>query len=170
MPTIIPSKARSLLGVQSNVCGFARILKCRSRLLDQHLLSSLLYTVLSSFSIPWHTDMHYRVTIGPIPDPIPFIKLHVPNKSRSVLCRKQHSSLAETISKEHTPYGNNNAGYNATLWLEWTYHVNKRMRDYQQSHLQKLAPLTSWLNTSDVKSCGLPTTVVSASCFLLAFR
>ena len=27
--TIIPSEARSLLGVQSNACGFARILKCR---------------------------------------------------------------------------------------------------------------------------------------------
>ena len=65
---IIPSEARSLLGVQPNVCGFARILKCRSQLLDQHLLSSLLYTLLSSFSIPWRTDKHYRVTIGPIPD------------------------------------------------------------------------------------------------------
>ena len=34
--------------------------------------------------------------------------------------------------------------------LEWTYHVNKRMGDYKQSHLQKHALLISTVTTTDV--------------------
>ena len=66
----VPSSERSevLLRVHSNVYGFAKILKCRSRLRDEHRLSRFLYTLLSSFPTPRQTDKYYRMTIAPMPD------------------------------------------------------------------------------------------------------
>ena len=65
-----PNSERSevLLGVPSNVYGFAKILKCRSGLRDEHRLSRFLYTLLSSFPTPRQTDKYYRMTIAPMPD------------------------------------------------------------------------------------------------------
>ena len=61
-------RSEVLLGVPSNVYGFAKILKCRSGLRDKHRLSRFLYTLLSSFPTPRQTDKYYRMTIATMPD------------------------------------------------------------------------------------------------------
>ena len=84
---IIPSEARSLLGVQSNYTHF-----------------------LVAFSIPWHTDKH--VQGNDLPDTRFYHSSNYASQTNLVQTFAVDSTALEpklTISKEHRHYGNNNA-------------------------------------------------------------
>ena len=67
--SIVPSEARSLLKVPSNLYGFFKNLKRRFSLLDRRWFPLLLYALLRGFPTPWCTENGYRTTnwlkVGP---------------------------------------------------------------------------------------------------------
>ena len=94
---VIPSEARSLLGVRLNWHGFPEILKYRYWLWDPHRLSRLLHTLLRGFPTPWQTYNGYIITNGPKLNSS-FWTNFTTLANLAFLCHLGHCSLADSHS------------------------------------------------------------------------